>query len=480
MSDLGAPADSEKSMNQRASSPAHLWQLPAHPRRRGRPEVQDVAAGLLLVAGWFACAALMDAGSWGSPTALVIVLLATVIAGGVHFDVRAGWCSPLQLVVVPLWLLVPPAVLAPVVGLAVSVGVLLRRPWRSARPEVPWGSEAALRSAAAVGAAAVLAWRGVPEATPAQMGELLLIWGGQVLATVAWALGVAASRRRRRAWRAALWVCVVDGALLPVGFLVAYAIAAEPLAAAVLLPLVLLFAEFARERNARLMQAFELSSAYRGSAQLMATMLQDDHQYTGGAHTEGVVELSVQVGRELRLAEAQMHDLEFGALLHDIGKLHVPNDILNKPGSLTEEEWEIVRRHPAAGQAMLDRVGGALEQAGRIVRSHHERFDGRGYPDGLVGETIPIEARVITACDAWNAMTTDRAYRAAMPAARAAAELERCAGGQFDPVVVAALLRVLMRRGELAVPVARSGRWPSRAARTEFVVGGDSPLRAGR
>ncbi len=212
----------------------------------------------------------------------------------------------------------------------------------------------------------------------------------------------------------------------------------------------------------------------------MATMLQDDHQYTGGAHTQGVVELAVAVGQELRLAEAQMHDLEFGALLHDIGKLHVPNWILNKPGALTDEEWEIVRRHPAAGQEMLDRVGGALEQAGRIVRSHHERFDGQGYPDGLAGAAIPVEARVITACDAWNAMTTDRAYRGAIPAVRAAEELERCAGGQFDPVVVAALLRVLVRRGELPSPAVRAGRWANRGSRTDVAVGGESPLRSGR
>ena len=134
-----------------------------------------------------------------------------------------------------------------------------------------------------------------------------------------------------------------------------------------------------------------------------------------------------------------MRDLEFGALLHDIGKIQVPDHILNKPGKLDPDEWEIIKRHPVDGQAMLDRVGGVLGEVGVIVRAHHESWDGRGYPDALVGEDIPLAARIICACDAYSAMTTTRAYRAAMPTLAAVEELHRCAGSQFDPAVVAEL-----------------------------------------
>lgn len=138
-----------------------------------------------------------------------------------------------------------------------------------------------------------------------------------------------------------------------------------------------------------------------------------------------------------------MQHLELGALLHDIGKLRVPNAIINKPGKLTEAEWDVVKQHPAHGEAMLRRIGGLLAQVAPIVRGHHERFDGAGYPDGLAADAIPIEARVITACDSFSAMTTDRSYRRGMSHGEALAELERCTPGQFDPRVVAALVTSL-------------------------------------
>jgi len=121
----------------------------------------------------------------------------------------------------------------------------------------------------------------------------------------------------------------------------------------------------------------------------------------------------------------------------------VPKEIINKPGPLDEDEWLIIRRHTIEGQRMLDRVGGFMRDVGVIVRAHHERWDGGGYPDGLAGTAIPLEARIIAACDSWNAMTTDRAYRAALPAAAAAQELRAHAGTQFDPDVAAAVLAVV-------------------------------------
>ena len=136
-----------------------------------------------------------------------------------------------------------------------------------------------------------------------------------------------------------------------------------------------------------------------------------------------MVDLAVEVGRRLRLPADRMRNLEFGALLHDVGKVAIPKAIINKPGKLDEDEWAVVRRHTIEGQRMLDRVGGFMREVGVIVRTHHERWDGRGYPDGLAGEAIPLEARIIACCDTWNAMTTTRSYRAALSEDVAAHEL---------------------------------------------------------
>jgi HD-GYP domain-containing protein (c-di-GMP phosphodiesterase class II) len=134
-------------------------------------------------------------------------------------------------------------------------------------------------------------------------------------------------------------------------------------------------------------------------------------------------------------------------MLHDIGKIAIPKAILNKPSSLTDDEYRIMMNHTIEGQFMLDRVGGLLGRVGEIVRSCHERWDGTGYPDGLAGEAIPLTARIVFACDAYNAMTTDRAYRKAMSTEAAVDELVENAGTQFDPIVVEALAAVL-EKGE--------------------------------
>ncbi len=162
-------------------------------------------------------------------------------------------------------------------------------------------------------------------------------------------------------------------------------------------------------------------------------------------HVAGVVALALAVGRRLELDARRQRELEFGALLHDIGKLRTPQEILDKPGPLTEEEWDVIRRHPIDGQQMLDRIGGGLSDVGRIVRSHHERWDGGGYPDGLTGEQIPLAARIIAAADAFSAMTTDRPYRRAVGTRDALLELQACVGSQFDATVVHALEAVVAR-----------------------------------
>jgi HD-GYP domain-containing protein (c-di-GMP phosphodiesterase class II) len=143
------------------------------------------------------------------------------------------------------------------------------------------------------------------------------------------------------------------------------------------------------------------------------------------------------------LDERARRHAEFAALLHDVGKVRVPKEIINKPGPLTDVEWLVIKQHTVWGEEMLKAVGGILGEIGSIVRSCHERYDGEGYPDRLKGENIPLVARIIFACDAFSAMTTDRSYRKARSAAEAVAELRRHAGTQFDPTVVGTLIEII-------------------------------------
>ena len=235
----------------------------------------------------------------------------------------------------------------------------------------------------------------------------------------------------------------IDLLLAPVGIAMAIAAKGQFWAVAIVfLPLALLLRVFANERRARIDHALELSHAYRGTAMLLGDMVEADDAYTG-SHSRDVVDLAVEVGTRMGLDGEALRDLEFGALLHDVGKIAVPKAIINKPGSLTAHEWEIMKRHTVVGQRMLENVGGVLARVGVIVRSSHEDFDGTGYPDGLAGDAIPIEARICSACDAFSAMTTHRTYRAAMTIDAALAELRRCSGTQFDPDVVTTLVKVI-------------------------------------
>jgi putative nucleotidyltransferase with HDIG domain len=242
--------------------------------------------------------------------------------------------------------------------------------------------------------------------------------------------------------REAYMVYVVDAALFPVGLLGALAIDESPFYITLMAPMFGVLAVFASERRVRLRQLTELNRAYRGTAMVLAEVVDADDAYTG-MHTRDVVDLSLEVADRMGLSPEQRRKVEFGALLHDVGKVAIPNEIINKPGPLTDREWAVMRTHTVEGQRMLDSVGGAMREVGEIVRASHERWDGGGYPDGLASQAIPLEARIICACDAYNAMTTTRSYRHAIAPAVAAAELVRCAGTQFDPAVVEALLDVL-------------------------------------
>ncbi|HEX8709920.1 MAG TPA: HD domain-containing phosphohydrolase [Pyrinomonadaceae bacterium] len=199
--------------------------------------------------------------------------------------------------------------------------------------------------------------------------------------------------------------------------------------------------ELVEQRTAELDRALNsLEDAYRTTLKALTAALETRDAETHG-HSERVVTFSLRLGRELGLDKEQMKSLEFGSLLHDIGKIGVPDAILRKPAGLTEDEWVRMREHPLHGQQILREIE-FLDGASRVVAQHHERWDGTGYPLGLRGEEIDLNARIFAVADAFDAMISDRVYRAGRPYEAAAEELERCAGQQFDPRVVTAFHRI--------------------------------------
>lgn len=199
--------------------------------------------------------------------------------------------------------------------------------------------------------------------------------------------------------------------------------------------------ELVEQRTAELDQALlSLEDAYRSTLKALTAALETRDAETHG-HSERVVTFSLRLGRELGLDKAQMTALEFGSLLHDIGKIGVPDAILRKPAKLDEAEWAKMREHPLHGQAILREIE-FLEGAARVVAQHHERWDGSGYPLGLKGCEIDLNARIFSVADAFDAMMSDRVYRRGRSYEAAAAELDAWSGRQFDPQVVEAFHRV--------------------------------------
>jgi HD-GYP domain-containing protein (c-di-GMP phosphodiesterase class II) len=380
------------------------------------------------------------------------LVTAYALMSHVRFAARYGFTVPTQLVFVPMLFLLPAGAVPLFVMAAIVAGSLVEclrgreHPGRLLRaPGDAWH---------AVGPALVIGLAGSPEPSLSGWPLLLGALGAQLLfdnvvSTLREWAGLGISPRIDPGPLA--WVALVDLLLSPIGLLAAMAAAVEPYAALLVLPLGGLLAIFAAERQARLHQALELSRAYRGTTLLLADVLEADDEYTG-VHSHGVVALSVAVADAMGLGSRERRNVEFGALLHDIGKIAVPKEIINKPGPLTDDEWLVIRMHTIEGQRMLDQVGGLLSEVGRIVRSSHESWDGSGYPDGLAGPDIPRGATIVSCCDAFNAMTTDRPYRPAMTVDEAVAELRAKAGSQFNPAAVEALLRVLAERAAVPTP----------------------------
>jgi two-component system, cell cycle response regulator len=200
--------------------------------------------------------------------------------------------------------------------------------------------------------------------------------------------------------------------------------------------------EALREADARLYANKHQRNARRDRPHevLLQALFERDAELKG--HTINVAALTLAAGHRLDLTGPELEELELAAQLHDIGKIAIPDEVLHKPGPLSESDWRLVRAHTVVGQRILS-ASPALRPVGQIVRATHERWDGAGYPDGLRGEGIPLAARVIAVCDAFDAMTSSRAYRPPLTTAEAIAELERCAGAQFDAGIVSIVVAAL-------------------------------------
>ena len=185
----------------------------------------------------------------------------------------------------------------------------------------------------------------------------------------------------------------------------------------------------------------ELNEAYASTIAVLADAIEAKDAYTRG-HCESVMRLAVEVGRRLELKGEKLDEVRYSALLHDVGKIGVPDGILLKPGKLMDEEFLIIQKHPAIGRDLVSRVP-TLSRLTDAILHHHEKWDGSGYPDGLAGEGIPLVARIVGAVDAFDAMTTPRPYRDMVSHQDAVNELKRCAGTQFDPQIVDLIDQIL-------------------------------------
>ena len=194
------------------------------------------------------------------------------------------------------------------------------------------------------------------------------------------------------------------------------------------------------ERNEIQGKARRLESQASAASTLMAAVDARD-SYTG-EHSEAVVAHAGAVARELGLSSADVQDVELVALLHDIGKIAMPDAILHKNGPLTPEEWEVMRSHPISSEELINNVP-QLAHLAPVIRAEHECWDGSGYPDGLAGEEIPLASRITLVCDAYHAMTSDRPYRGAISTKQAKARIRQGAGTQFCPISAQALLAIL-------------------------------------
>ncbi len=201
--------------------------------------------------------------------------------------------------------------------------------------------------------------------------------------------------------------------------------------------------------NARMFKQLQIT--YVSTLKTLISIIEAKDPYTRG-HTERVASYSIAIASRMELSEEHRRRIMFGALLHDIGKVGVLENVLHKTGSLDKDEWELLQEHPVVGSRIVEKMEFLVGVSG-IVRHHHESWDGRGYPDGIKGEEIPLGARIVTVADSFDAMTTDRSYRKALSVDEAVSRLEDAAGTQFDPWIVKVFVKYIRRKGtELVLP----------------------------
>ena len=416
--------------------------------RRTRPlavreRIASLVFGGSFVAVAIPLAVLLDSPRHPGVAAVLVLVCLYALASKVEFEVGAGSGVATELVLVPMLFLLPAAgvPLAVLAGLTLGevAGGWRRRGHLERIAVLPGNAWHALGPALVFLAAGEHAprWSDWPIWVAALGAQILFDYASSAARErVAFGLQPGAHLRFMG------WVWAVDCALAPVALTVSFAAVDHLGAVLLVLPLLGLLALFARQRKVGIDRALELSHAYRGTAFLLGDVVEADDSYTG-THCKDVVELVVAVADRFGVDARGRRDAEFAALLHDVGKIRIPKELINKPGALTPEERALVETHTVEGEKMLAQVGGLLGEVGQIVRAHHERYDGAGYPDRLCGEEIPLIARIVSCCDAFNAMTTDRPYRKALPLETAIAEVRAMSGTQFDPAVVEALLDVV-------------------------------------
>ncbi|WP_328905753.1 HD-GYP domain-containing protein [Streptomyces sp. NBC_00234] len=391
---------------------------------------------------------------WGTLALLTALYLVCELPGrcpffGSSVPISAGSFFPLLLAAA---FLLPPAAAALVsvpgslVGRVEQPPFAARRVWRAAQLSLTvWAAScahAALGGPAALGGGGS-GVAGVPDfpyvLLPACAAALAF---SLVLTALDGCILIAAERRpARRAWRGLLphslgphLVHALAGLMMAVLWRSSYG----PLSALfVLLPMYIscwVFAQYHREH-----------AAHRATIRALVQAVDIKDKYTRG-HSERVGRASVLIAREIGMEERRLEALRFAGILHDVGKLGVPTRVLRKDGPLTPEERRVIELHPEYGHEIVRGIG-FLDEARAAILHHHERLDGSGYPYGLSGHQIPEFARVVAVADAFDAMTSTRSYRRGRPVPAAVAELERCAGTQFDPRMVGALARGLARHG---------------------------------
>jgi HD-GYP domain-containing protein (c-di-GMP phosphodiesterase class II) len=412
--------------------------------RLATPELWgSVVTGGAFLAVALPFALLYDSARAPGPITMAALIVGYALVYKVEFEIGSGLAIATQLVFVPMVFLLPLGL----VPLCVAAGMLLGDVVEVFEGKISF--ERVLvrlgNASYAIGPVLVLALAGEPEPSLDRWPVFVLALSAQFafdFANAAAHARIAHGISPRVFIRHLATAWLVDAALAPVALLAAIVAFTDQWALLLVLPLAALLQTFARERRARVDHALELSHAYRGTALLLGDVVEADDAYTG-SHSRDVVSLSVAVAEELGLDARARRDTEFVALLHDVGKIRIPKEIINKPGPLTPIERQRMETHTIAGEEMLERVGGVLGTVGSIVRSCHERWDGDGYPDRLAGAQIPLVARIVCCCDAFSAITTDRPYRRARSVGEALVELRRCAGSQFDPQVVTALERAV-------------------------------------